>query len=122
MGRPEFVPRAEDQEKAQILRAQGMSKQAIAVALNIATETLNKHFADDLEVAVAARTAAVLVARYRAAIGGNVAAQTKFLEIAGAVPPRPKRRAKPPRPGKKEQAALDAQSAEQGTPWADLIH
>ena len=79
----------------QILRAQGMSKQAISVALGIAAETLNRYFADDLEVAVAARTAAVLVARYRAAIGGNVAAQSKFLELAGAVPPKPKRRAKP---------------------------
>ena len=99
-----------------------MSKVAIAVALDVAVETLNKHFSFDLEIAVAKRTAAVMMARYRAAIGGNIAAQTKFLELAGAVPSKPKRRAKSPRLGKKEQAMRDARSADQGTEWEDLLH
>lgn len=99
-----------------------MSLVAIAVALDIAAETLNKHFAFDLEIAVAKRTAAVMMARYRAAIGGNVAAQSKFLELAGAVPPKRKRRAKPARLGKKDQATLDARTAGQGTDWEDLLH
>ena len=122
MGRPEYIPRAEDQQKVQILRAQGMSKQAIAVALGIAAHTLNKYFANDLEIAVAARTAAVLMARYHAAIGGNIAAQNKFLELAGMVPPKPKRRVKPARLGKKERATLDAHTADRGTEWEDLLN
>ena len=104
MGRPEFVPRLDDHEKVQVLRASGMSLVAIAVALDVHPETLTKHFAFDLEIAVAKRTAAVMVARYRAAIGGNIAAQTKFLKLAGAIPPKPKRRAKAPQLGKKAQA------------------
>ena len=122
MGRPEFVPRLDDHEKVQVLRAQGMSLNAIATAIDIHPETLRKHFAGDLEVAVAKRTAAVLMARYRAATGGNVAAQNKFLELAGAVPPKLKRKAKPARLGKKEQAALDARTADQGTSWEELVH
>ena len=120
LGRPEFRPRCEDREKVQVLRASGMAKEVIATVIGIATETLNKHFADDLETAVAQRTAAVMVARYRSAIGGNVAAQNKFLELAGAVPPKPKRRAKPARLGKKARATFDAQTADRGTEWACL--
>ena len=122
MGRPEYVPRLDDHEKVQILRASGMSLNAIATAIDIHPETLRKHFADDLEIAVAKRTAAVLMARYRSAIGGNIAAQTKFLELAGAIPSKPKRRAKPPRLGKKERATLEAQTPDRGTSWEDLLN
>ena len=99
-----------------------MSLASIAVAIDIHPQTLRRHFSEDLEVAVAKRTAAVMVARYRAAIGGNVAAQTKFLELAGAVPPKPKRKAKPAKLGKKEQAQLDARTAGRGTEWEDLLN
>ena len=121
-GRPEYVPRLDDHEKVQVLRASGMSLNAIATAIDIHPETLRKHFSTDLDIAVAKRTAAVMMARYRAAIGGNVAAQTKFLELAGAVPTKPKRKAKPHRLGKKAQAMRDAHTADRGTPWEELLN
>lgn len=120
-GRPEFVPTDEDREKVQILRAQGMSKEAIAAALGIHHETLTKHFSVDMECAVAKRTAEVMMARYRSAIGGSVPAQNKFLELAGALPPKPARPPKAPAKGKKEVLEEQAK-VEQATPgWGDLL-
>lgn len=122
-GRPEFAPTDEDREKVQVLRAQGMSKEAIAAALGIHYETLNKHFSVDLEVAVAKKTADVMMARYRAAVAGNVAAQNKFLDLAGAVPPKePKARpVRPPKRGKKEQAQAEAEAAHETSDWGALL-
>ena len=43
-GRPEYVPTDEIREKVQILRAQGMTIEAIAVAIDVSVDTLKKHF------------------------------------------------------------------------------
>jgi len=118
-GRPEYVPTDEAREKVQVLRAQGMSKEAIASAMDIHVETLVKHFSVEMECAVAKKTADVMMARYRSAIGGSVPAQNKFLELAGAVPPKPPKAARTPKPGKKEQADIDAQDAPQE--WGDIL-
>lgn len=120
-GRPEYVPTDEDREKVQILRAQGMSKEAIASAVGIHHETLTKYFSVDMEVAVAKRTAEVMMARYRAAIGGNVSAQNKFLELAGALPPKATRSMKTPAKGKKEVQAEEAAVGAAGTAWGDIL-
>ncbi len=121
-GRPEYVPTDEDREKVQILRAQGMSKEAIAAAVGIHHETLTKHFSVDMECAVAKRTAEVMMARYRSAIGGNVSAQNKFLELAGALPPKPPRIApKAPVRGKKEVIEEEAQVDQAGPGWGELL-
>lgn len=120
-GRPEYVPTDELREKVQVLRAQGMSKEAIAVALDISTETLTKHFSLELECAVAKKTADVMMARFRSAIGGSVPAQNKFLELAGAVPPQPKKPPRTPKLGKKEQADVDAQAAPGDSDWGSIL-
>jgi DNA-binding CsgD family transcriptional regulator len=120
-GRPAYVPTDEDREKVQILRAQGMSKEAIAEALGIHYQTLGVHFSMDLEVAVAKKTAEVMLARYRSAMGGSVPAQNKFLEMAGAIPPKPGRQVKPPKPGKKEVAQAEAELPPSGAGWGDLL-
>ena len=119
-GRPEFVPTDEDREKVQVLRAQGMSKEAIAEAIGIHHETLTRHFSVDLEVAVAKRTAEVMMARYRAAVGGSVPAQNKFLELAGAIPPKPGKAAKDPKVGKKEAAQIEAERRPDDE-WGSLL-
>lgn len=120
-GRPEYVPTDDAREKVQVLRAQGMSKEAIAEAMDIHVETLTKHFSVELECAVAKKTAEVMMARYRSAIGGSVPAQNKFLELAGAIPPKPKKEGKVPARGKKEQADLDAQEAPEGSDWGTVL-
>lgn len=117
-GRPSYVPTDETREKVRVLRAQGMSKEAIAVSLDISFDTLVKYFSLDLECAVAKATADVMMARYRAAVGGSVPAQNKFLELAGALPQRP---AKAPKLGKKEQALQDAQQPDRESKLGDLI-
>lgn len=120
-GRPEYVPTDESREKVQVLRAQGMSKEAIAAALDIHVQTLVAHFSTDLEVAVAKRTAEIMMARYRSALGGSVPAQNKFLELAGAIPPKAPRDKKPPAKGKKEVAQEEAEHGHTGTGWGDLL-
>jgi DNA-binding CsgD family transcriptional regulator len=121
-GRPEFVPTDEDREKVQVLRAQGMSKEAIAEALGIHYQTLNTHFSMDMEVAVAKKTAEVMMARYRSAVGGSVPAQNKFLEMAGAIPPKPPKQAKAAKIGKKEAAQVEAEAKPDDTEWGTLVH
>lgn len=120
-GRPEFVPTDEDREKVQVLRAQGMSLEAIAAALDIHHETLRKHFSVELEVAVAKKTADVMMARFRSAMGGSVPAQNKFLELAGAIPPAPRKQAKAPKLGKKEAAQAEAETAHETSDWGSLL-
>jgi DNA invertase Pin-like site-specific DNA recombinase len=44
LGRPPYAPTPEEREKVQILRAQGMSKEAIASVIGIHVQTLNTHF------------------------------------------------------------------------------
>ena len=48
-------------------------------------------------------------------------AQNKFLELAGAIPPKPKKEAKTPARGKKEQAEIDAQEAPEGSDWGTVL-
>src|SRR5688572_7760808 len=120
-GRPEYVPTDEDREKVQVLRAQGMSHEAIAASLDIHPQTLVKHFSIELDCAVAKKTAEVMMARYRSAIGGSVPAQNKFLELAGAIPPQPQREPKAPKLGKKEQAEADAQEVPADPAWGDVL-
>jgi len=98
-----------------------MSKEAIAVALDISTETLTKHFSLEIDCAVAKKTAEVMLARFRSAIGGSVPAQNKFLELAGATPPQARRAPKAPKPGKKEAAVAEAKAAPDDPEWGTIL-
>lgn len=109
-GRKAYQPTDEEREKVRVLKAGGMSNEAIAEAIGISEPTLSKHFSSDLEIGAAKVTAEVLMARYRSAMGGNVSAQNKMLEQVGAVRARDKRAPAPPKLGKKEQQALAAKS------------
>ena len=119
-GRPEYVATDEEREKVRVLKAGGMSNEAIAEAIGISEPTLRKHFSFDIEIGAAKVTADILMARYRAAIGGNVSAQNKWLDAAGAVPPKG-RKAKDPKPGKKEAAQTEADTAHQSSDWGNLL-
>ncbi len=118
-GRPAYEPTDEDREKVRILRASGMSMPAISEAMDIAEPTLRKYFSLDLEIAQAKVTADVMIARYRAAMAGNVQAQNRLLEQLGAVPRKPE--ARPRKLGKKEQTLIDLQTAHIGTEWEELV-
>lgn len=112
-GRPEFVPTDEQREKVLVLKAGGMSQEAIAEAVGISVPTLTKHFPSELDRATAKVRADVLMARYRSAMGGNVSAQNKMLELVGASAADEKvkaRERKEPAPGKKEQRQQAAEN------------
>ena len=83
-GRPEFAPTDEDREKVRVLKAGGMSNEAIAEVIGISEPTLRKHFSSELDRATAKVRAELLMARYRSAMGGNVSAQNKMIEQVSA--------------------------------------
>ncbi len=124
-GRPEHEPTEETRLKVRVLKAGAMSQLAIAEAIGISEPTLRKHYSSELDQGGAIVTAEVLMARYRAAMGGSVPAQNKLLELAGTLPPnkmgRPPSTKAEPALGKKAEAELAAQDAHEGTGWADLV-
>lgn len=112
-GRREMEPTDEQREKVRVLKAGGMTNEAIAEAIGISEPTLRKHFASEMDLATAKVRAEMLMARYNAAKGGNVQAQNKMLELVGASAAEAKvkaRESRAPALGKKEQQKAAAQN------------
>ncbi|WP_085043850.1 hypothetical protein [Ensifer aridi] len=88
-----------------------MSLEAIAEAVGISEPTLRKHFSSELDRGTAKVRADLLMARYRSAMGGNVAAQNKMIEQVSAAQAQEKRApAKAQKLGKKEERQVAAQN------------
>lgn len=132
-GRPEFSPSTEERQKVEVLIAGRMSHDDIARVLGITPPTLRKHFKDELATGLAKKRAEVLVALHTSALAGNASAQKSMLALTGVAQSAnpPKDRVVPageaPQPantrlGKKEQQALAAQTAGQGTDWDGLLN
>ncbi len=115
-GRPEFAPTDEDREKVRVLKAGGMTNEAIAEVIGVSEPTLRKHFSYELDIATAKVRADLLMARYRAAMGGNVQAQNKMIEQVSANAAQRKiaaeKEEKKPKLGKKEEQKLAAENVE----------
>lgn len=114
-GRKEFAPTDDEREKVRVLKAGGMSNEAIAEAIGISEPTLRKHFPSELDRGTAKVRADLLMARYRSAMGGNVSAQTKMLELVGASVAGGKikdREKAAPRVGKKEAQQQAAENVD----------
>ncbi|MDW9726313.1 hypothetical protein GOB91_29130 [Sinorhizobium meliloti] len=109
-GRPEYVPTDDEREKVRVLKAGGMSNEAIAEAVGISEPTLRKHFSSELDRGTAKVRADLLMARYRSAMGGNVAAQNKMIEQVSAARAQEKRAPKPERLGKKQERKIAAEN------------
>ena len=126
-GRPAFTPTKAMRESVSVWKAGGMSDEDIARVLEIDADTLKKHFADELKTHWAKKTAKVIEARFRAALKGNVTAQTKFLESSRAVSgtahignqPEGKAPARSAPLGKKQVAAQEAQAALHDPEWGE---
>lgn len=84
-GRRKYAPTDDEREKVRVLKAGGMTNEAIAEAIGISEPTLRLHFPSELDRGAAKVRADVLMARYRSAMGGNVSAQTKMLDLVAAV-------------------------------------
>lgn len=134
-GRPAFKPTAAQRRQVSIAAAGGMRHEDIAIAMGICRDTLSKHFEAELSAGAAARRMEVLQALYVAAKKGSSSAAKAFLaaDPAFGVPPLPAGAPAPAKPvaapapvaaaklGKKDQAQADAQTAAEGTEWADLL-
>lgn len=100
-----------------------MAHEEIALALGIARNTLEKHFEAELSVGAHRRRMEVVVALHAAAKKGNVAAARAYLQLSpkAAVPTADPPTPRAEKPGKKEQANLDAQTAHVGSDWETLL-
>ena len=111
-GRPEYAPTDDEREKVRVLKAGGMSNEAIAEAVGISEPTLRKHFSSELDRGTAKVRADLLMARYRSAMGGNVAAQNKMIEQIAASQAQDRKSPKPKaeKLGKKQEQKIAAQN------------
>jgi hypothetical protein len=119
MARPTFKPTAPMRKRVAESAGAGMSHEEIAIGLQIARGTLEKHFERELSVGAYAKRMDTIQAMFKTAKAGNVAAQKAYLALTprASAPPLPKA----PRKGKKEQANDDAQVAQKGTDWDNLL-
>lgn len=101
-----------------------MSHEEIALAIGVSRNTLEKHFQHELSVGAYQRRAEVLESMHEAAGKGNVTAQKAYLERAPeleAPPVGAEAESDILKRGKKEQAAQDAKTAQDGTNWKGLL-
>ncbi|MEP6503259.1 MAG: hypothetical protein ABJD97_08020 [Betaproteobacteria bacterium] len=115
-GRPAFKATIQQRNAVAIAAGAGMAHEAIALALGINRETLNRHFKLELSTGASAKRLEVMRALYAAAKKGNVAAAKAYL-LMGATPAVPRE----PAPGKKVLAQRAAVVAAVGTSWEDLL-
>lgn len=99
-----------------------MNHEEIAIGMGISRNTLEKHFGDELSHIALSKRIEVLSSMFNAAKKGNVSAQRAYMALQPkpAAPPIPKD-PRPPVLGKKDQANVDAVSAEKGTSWDTLL-
>lgn len=117
MARPSFKPTAAQRKAVRIAAGSGrMTHEEMAIALGIGRSTLEKYFRHELFAGACRARIDVYCAMYQAAMRGSAAAQKAYLSHS----PKP---ATPPagKIGKKAQAQLDAQSAQEGTSWQELL-
>ncbi len=137
-GRPSYKPTATVRRQVSIAAGAGMPHEHIALALGITTPTLRKHFERELSVVAYQRRMEALQGLHAAAKRGNVSAAKAYtatppefepLRPAGvdSMPtatsqPKSAPAAQPlAAVGKKEQAAIDATTAQVGTGWEALL-
>jgi len=119
----EHKPTPASRRKVSVAAAWGMPHVEIALALNIARPTLEKHYGHELSIGASQRRMEVMQALQKQATKGNVAACKALLAITPLVAAPPAEPAPDPMPklGKKEQAQADARTAQQGTDWDTLL-
>ncbi|PWB94672.1 hypothetical protein [Methylosinus sporium] len=129
-GRPAFRKTPALAKRVEELTSGGMSQGAIAKVLRCDSDTLRKHFGDELDNGIQRRRAEVISLLFKSARGGNVTAQKKLEEMTGRAavedefngdrapaPASPK----PKKVGKKESESAQATSMVEDQDWgADI--
>ncbi|PZU77744.1 MAG: hypothetical protein DI530_12185 [Sphingomonas sp.] len=131
-GRPEHVWSQENSNRINLLFATGHDPADAAAVLGVSMPTLRKHYFSELEQWRTAKLklkAQQLAWLHREGEAGNVAAIKELFKqvdrgvmAAGARDmARPAKAAKKPKPGKKEQANIDAREASASGEWGSLL-
>lgn len=123
-----------ERRRVAIAAGGGMRHEDIAIGLGISVAQLKEKFQHELSIGAHRKRMDVMGSLYREAINGNVTAARTYManEARTSAPPLPAefrkpvvapavKEPKPPKLGKKEQAHVDAQTAEIGTEWEDLL-
>jgi len=128
-GRPQFRATPALIRKVEELIGSGVSEDDTARAVGCSTETLRKHFAENIRGARAKKRAEAIQLLWKSARAGNVSAQKKLEEmtwrvcadktVISATPESRRSAPKPANVGKKEAAQEAALSAGVGTDWGD---
>jgi predicted transcriptional regulator len=122
-----FRPTDEQRDNVEIYVCGGMTHEEIAVVLGITKPTLEKHFQDELAHGRARKRAEIMQMLVTSGRKGNVSAQKYLHAVAGVQAAAAEWEAaeaagKPPparKLGKKEEQAVAAATAGQGTEWGD---
>lgn len=125
-GRPSFGKNKENQELVALLRSANWTVARIARHLGCDEKTLRKHFSRELDQGSDMIEAMALQVMLQKMRQGNSAATGRILDMVEkanlVVPPQPEAPSqKVERLGKKEQAAIDAQTAHEDGKWGTIL-
>jgi hypothetical protein len=124
-GRPEHEATESNRQKVRLWALADWSEDRMARQLGISRNTLRKHYAPELEFGADHVATQAMLDLQRQSREGKTAASRRLLEIySESALPRPNFAGNDDGEplGKKDQARVDAKTAEQGTGWADLVH
>ncbi len=119
-GRPAYTPTEKDRATVKTMSAFGIPDYEIARVLSVDPKTLRKHFWTELEVGHVEANAKVAASLFKKATGDgreSVVAAIFWLKCRAGWRERPAT----DELGKKEQRALEAETAERGTSWESLL-
>lgn len=126
MSRKPHAPSPEQRRQVETLCAYGIPEDDIARVIGIDPTTLRKHYRDELDLGHTKANAKVAENLYKIATGTGreaITAAIFWLKCRAGwseySPPRPP--AEQPL-GKKEEQRRDAETAQKGTQWSDLVH
>ena len=124
-GRPPYEPTLADRRRVAIGKASGMTHAALASALHIARETLEKYFEHELTAGADEKRLEIQEAMFKAAKKGNVAAARYLSQgVAASAAPVPEIPGAAPSPtadGLKAARDRAATTAQQGTEWQGVL-
>lgn len=126
-GRPSHKPTPDNRKTVESLAGLGMTQPQISSIVGIHPETLRSHYREELDNGVTKANSNVAQNLYTIAMGSGREAVTACIfwlkTRAGWSEHSPMPgMTKPEAVGKKEQAVLDAETADAGTGWAGLVH
>jgi hypothetical protein len=117
-----FKPTTAQRDQVMLLKAVGMSEEAIAASLNICRLTLRNHFADELLHGHARKSAENYARLQKAAKAGNVTAMKFLASRTDLLPPEAPKPPKEEPLGKKEAAEIEAHTAHEGSSWGEILN